>query len=372
MIGPDNSSKTVSTVPSNPTAWSSSTSYSTGNQVTYGGNTYIAIKSGSNHTPGGGSTYWSLQAANYAGYICPGTDNGRYNTGDGSSVLDASAHHYNGCYDSTVASTTTNTVNHSATTVCSNKASCTVANYCTGYPSTTVTVSGNVSTSTTTTCECHSVGAGKSTCTRTPTDTVTTTLYNHTWHANNHSTWTGCIMDRSQDDDTLNTSPAGSSKFPAENTDYCLPGTITPLGYDWSTLSSQVDAMTANGNTNQTIGLAWGWQTLSNTDPYNPGDLPVDTRKVLILLTDGLNTQNRWSGDQATIDLRTEAVCRNIKDDNITIYTVQVNTGGDPTSTILQNCASDISKFFELTQANEIVNTFQQIGTQITNLRVSL
>ena len=32
--------------------------------------------------------------------------------------------------------------------------------------------------------------------------------------------------------------------------------------------------------------------------------------------------------------------CANIKAAGITIYTIQVNTGGDPTSTLLQNCAS--------------------------------
>ena len=32
--------------------------------------------------------------------------------------------------------------------------------------------------------------------------------------------------------------------------------------------------------------------------------------------------------------------CANIKAAGITLYTIQVNTGGDPTSTLLQNCAS--------------------------------
>ena len=31
--------------------------------------------------------------------------------------------------------------------------------------------------------------------------------------------------------------------------------------------------------------------------------------------------------------------CNNIKAAGITLYTMQVNTGGDPTSTLLQNCA---------------------------------
>ena len=56
----------------------------------------------------------------------------------------------------------------------------------------------------------------------------------------------------------------------------------------------------------------------------------------------------------------------------ITVYTIQVNTGGDPTSTLLQNCASDPGKFFLLTSAVQIVTTFGQIGTALQNLRLSM
>jgi hypothetical protein len=63
--------------------------------------------------------------------------------------------------------------------------------------------------------------------------------------------------------------------------------------------------------------------------------------------------------------------CANLKTAGITLYTVQVNTGGDPTSTLLKNCASDASKFFLLTTANGIVTTFNTIGTALSNLRVA-
>jgi hypothetical protein len=52
----------------------------------------------------------------------------------------------------------------------------------------------------------------------------------------------------------------------------------------------------------------------------------------------------------------------------VTVYAVQVNTGGDPTSTLLQNCASDSSKFFLLISADAIVTTFDQIGTALSKL----
>jgi hypothetical protein len=51
---------------------------------------------------------------------------------------------------------------------------------------------------------------------------------------------------------------------------------------------------------------------------------------------------------------------------------VQVNTGSDPTSTLLQNCATDAGKFFLLTEANQIVTTFGQIGTALSKLRLTM
>ena len=63
--------------------------------------------------------------------------------------------------------------------------------------------------------------------------------------------------------------------------------------------------------------------------------------------------------------------CKNVKDTGVTIYAIQVNTGGDPLSTVLQNCATDPSKFVMLTTANQIIATFQQIGTQLSQLRIA-
>ncbi len=52
-------------------------------------------------------------------------------------------------------------------------------------------------------------------------------------------------------------------------------------------------------------------------------------------------------------------------------HRVQVNTGGDPTSTLRQNCASSSDKFFLLTSANQIITTFQKTGTQLSKLRIA-
>jgi hypothetical protein len=90
-----------------------------------------------------------------------------------------------------------------------------------------------------------------------------------------------------------------------------------------------------------------------------------------LLLSDGLNTQDRWFTDQGSIDARQQITCNNVKASGITLYTVHVNTDADPTSMLLKNCASDPSKFFILTSANDMVTTFNAIGTQLSNLRVA-
>ena len=66
--------------------------------------------------------------------------------------------------------------------------------------------------------------------------------------------------------------------------------------------------------------------------------------QVIILLSDGLNTRgslvHQPVADRQRMVQKRHGTCANIKAAGITLYTIQVNTGGDPTSTLLQNCAS--------------------------------
>jgi len=194
-----------------------------------------------------------------------------------------------------------------------------------------------------------------------------------TWTPADHSTWNGCLTDRDQNYDTTNDSPvAGATLYPAEQYSSC-PASLMGLSNDWTALSSKIDAMTPVGNTNQAIGLQMGWQSLTQSPFTVPAfDSDYQYSQVIILLTDGLNTQDRWYSSQSSIDTRQEKTCANVKAAGITVYTVQVNTGGDPTSTLLQNCASDANKFFLLTSSTEIPTTFSQIGTALTQLRLSM
>jgi Flp pilus assembly protein TadG len=187
------------------------------------------------------------------------------------------------------------------------------------------------------------------------------------------SKWQGCVMDRDQDYDIKNTVPnknTSSTLYPAIYSTYC-PAPMMPLSSDWTGLSSKIDSMVATGSTNQTIGLVWGWQALTPGEPFDNPAMPADAQQVIVMLTDGLNTENRWTTDPTKIDARTAKVCANIKAAGITLYTVQVKGNGDATSAILQNCATDSSKFFALSSGSQIVTTFNTIGTKLAQLRIA-
>jgi Flp pilus assembly protein TadG len=218
------------------------------------------------------------------------------------------------------------------------------------------------------------------------------------------SNWTGCITDRTQPNDATGVLPTTSdvtTLFPAneyyENGyAYCSSsssvqlGSIIPLSYNWSSLKSAVNAMQPTGGTDQSVGLAWAWQSLLPGGPLNAPaeDSNTTYNRVIILLSDGLNTEDRWpaygnGSSQASgnpIDARQTLQCQNLKnatDSNgqpmYTIYTIQVNTSSpaDPTSTVLQNCASSPDKFYMLTSSSQIVTTFNTIGTALSKLRLS-
>ena len=111
---------------------------------------------------------------------------------------------------------------------------------------------------------------GTQTCTTVYGNKTCSTSYAHTWVPNSHTTWDGSIMDRAQDYDTKNTSPTSTAtKFPAAQATSidATPLAMLPMTYDWTALSNEVANMVAGGGTNQAIGLAWAWQSLTAGAP---------------------------------------------------------------------------------------------------------
>jgi Flp pilus assembly protein TadG len=190
------------------------------------------------------------------------------------------------------------------------------------------------------------------------------------------SKWTGCVTDRDQSNDVSDTTPVAGSVhtlFPAKQCGSQLTSMV-PLTdildqTGWTTLNNKIDAMQASGNTNVTIGLEWGWHSLTPNLPLAQGSDPApDKDKVIVLLTDGTNTQNRWSSSESSIDARTSLACTNAKNANIKIYTVRVIDGN---ATLLRNCASKPTMYYEVSQATQLNAVFSSIAQNLANLRIA-
>lgn len=187
------------------------------------------------------------------------------------------------------------------------------------------------------------------------------------------STWTGCVSDRDQPNDVKDNESvlAYSTLYPA---DFCAQSTlapILPLTADWATLKTAINGMKPVGNTNVTIGAIWGMATLTPGVPFTQARAFATPRlnKYMILLTDGDNTQNRFTTNGSQIDERTKLACQTAKDAGIKIYTVRVINGD---RTLLQNCASDPSMYYEVSSASQLTPVFQQIAREISQVRLTL
>jgi Flp pilus assembly protein TadG len=200
-----------------------------------------------------------------------------------------------------------------------------------------------------------------------------------TWIPDNHNTWNGCVTDRDQNYDVSGTAPVtgnAATLFPTDQYGAC-PVAVKGLSYDWSGMTTLVNNMTANGTTNQTIGLVHAWMSLTGGGPFTVPSMDPNYKytQTIVLMSDGLNTQNRWDGNGSSVstavDARMALACTNAKAAGLTIYTVHVNTSGDPTSQVLKSCASGPSNFFTVTSSGQINTVFNQIGTQLSQLRIA-
>lgn len=186
--------------------------------------------------------------------------------------------------------------------------------------------------------------------------------------------WNGCVRDRTYPYDAQDDAPTSADrKFPVFRCGSLV--SLLPLTNDWTALNSKVDSMTPDGNTNVTIGLTWAWHALTAGAPLSEASVPKsDLDKVIILLTDGQNTEawknsnNSTVTSSSTIDLRTSLACTNIKAANIKIYTIRVIDGN---AALLQACATTPSMYYNVQDASQLSGVFSSIAEKLANLRIN-
>ena len=187
------------------------------------------------------------------------------------------------------------------------------------------------------------------------------------------SNWTGCVIDRQQSYDVTADAPVTTTTgtlYPASKcaTNSLLP--IMPLTTDIASARAYAAGMTPAGNTNITIGVQWGMEVLSSTAPFSTGGAFNDpaVKKYMVILTDGINTQNRWSTTASVINARTTLACTNAKNLGITVFTVRLEQGD---STMLQGCATQPGYYYNLSTATQLPDTLAKIMKSIKKVRIT-
>lgn len=201
----------------------------------------------------------------------------------------------------------------------------------------------------------------------------------------------GCVMERlfatNRDNDTApgftnNFAVNGQLNSPVNNHYLCPNAVIAPLSADRDALKATIDSYSPSGFTAGHIGLAWGWNVVSPkwsgifTGTAAPAPYTdVRYRKVVILLTDGVfNTSYTAGTDEQgqTDEARTRALalCSAMKANNITIYTIAVQSPTDA-QTLLSQCATSSSHYFDVANNTQMHEAFESIAAQLQRIRVS-
>ena len=191
----------------------------------------------------------------------------------------------------------------------------------------------------------------------------------------------------------------GGSSYPGGPNFMCTTGALTPLSTNQSDITTKISAMQANGITNITAGLMWGWRTLSPTAPFTEGRANdvADNQKIIILMTDGENTYfangkftkshyGAWgyvwkqhlgtnSSDEDDMedkeDERLAAACDNANTAGTKIYTVAFQISDPDTLQLLTDCATEPDMAYQSSSNSALLAAFTAIGDDISLLRVS-
>ncbi len=191
--------------------------------------------------------------------------------------------------------------------------------------------------------------------------------------------WNGCLWDRDQDSNR-DTRPSGvdttaiSTLYSAVNCRSNNLARMSPLvdvRTNAASLITSLATMQPSGNTNVTIGTTWGVNMLTPGAPMSTA-IPTEPflSRIMILLTDGDNTENRTSTNSGSIDARTRLACANAKapGQDIEIFAVRVIEGNRD---LLRECASGPSNYYEVADASQLDEVFKSIARRINGIRLT-
>lgn len=177
----------------------------------------------------------------------------------------------------------------------------------------------------------------------------------------------------------------------------CATRPIVPLTTNTSLIKSEIDKLSAEGNTNISEGVAWGWRVLSPEKPFRQGrpyeEYGVD--KVLVVLSDGNNHVSARSDARGSdysaygyaangrmnislhpnqteiwdeMDKRTLEACTNAKKAGLIVYTIRLELKDKRSDGVLSQCASSPEYYLDVPDAKQLDDAFGKIADDILQL----
>lgn len=191
-------------------------------------------------------------------------------------------------------------------------------------------------------------------------------------------TWNGCVGSRQT---PYNLKPDYSGRKIDGLVNVKCGSEIRPLSNKLSSVKTTIKGMSASGETYMPAGLTWGWRALDNREPLTESSKSVSagvklSEKALILMTDGENTKSKngifhTGSDEKSANKETEALCNSIKNSEIVVYTIAYDVNDKNTKSLLQNCASDNTKYFDAQSSKQLDDAFKAIGEALNELRIT-
>ncbi len=164
---------------------------------------------------------------------------------------------------------------------------------------------------------------------------------------------------------------------------HCPDQPLVPLTNDEQYLYDSIANMDAEGFTLGNYGMAWGWRVLSPEEPFVEGAAYDDDQwdKVVVMMTDGVNTMNHaytaygqtndHNIDPDDLNDRFIETCDAMKAQNILIYTVTFYSGvDDDTKDFYRSCATAESNYHDAPSQEDLVDVFEQISRELSNLHI--
>jgi Flp pilus assembly protein TadG len=196
--------------------------------------------------------------------------------------------------------------------------------------------------------------------------------------------WTNCTTDRKYPYNTHDTTPnqdvddskwgQNFASYSGECSSYASRKlVIRRLTSDATAIKQQLNDMSPHYGTHIALGFEFARHLLSPNQPYNDGVdySDKDTKKIIILLTDGEQTSGGWGenghSSKSSAEKNTEVMCKAAKDQGVMIFTIafDINSGG--TRKRLEDCASSSDFYFDARTNSSLASAFDSITGTLVN-----